>query len=557
MNKNYTYPGIELWSDEAWAGTDAKMHPLVRDELIYLNEAVKPIYKTGKFLGRTDGEYNTKSNMRILPDVIKEWEDKGVEVHITSMGFVAWIAIIPNSHKNDTPVLLRLHAADMKDELWAMDTLEYYRDYTQNAVDNGFALMYMVYGNAFPAGIYMDIILELSALWRLDLRDFFLDIAPLKAGGFSLPDGFAEEMFCGVPVTRITDCWMATTGHQFICSNLNRNNPEFDREALIHSTLGRKIAESMRWEHERRKFGDPELMREFEDMGLDAQAHFTGNERWITLRPAGIEKPLPLLVCMKEVRTVGESMVMTAFQFYRDQIEIAASGEFMMLFFALESPDDNELLCDILKECEALYLVDTSRVYITGQSHNGYLALEFTRRHPDIITAIATLNDRHGIGSPNYTLETIPIDDGMLEEYAKHDIPLINICGQIENVFPHTEKGTQGYDNAIDSFHRRLHAFRCPDRSDAEIMAALESENKAERMNGVPGDRNETVYSMGFEVYISDIQNIDGKWHLRFATLQNMPHMISPQMAELSWSFLRRFARDRATGAIIELEDQA
>ena len=140
----------------------------------------------------------------------------------------------------------------------------------------------------------------------------------------------------------------------------------------------------------------------------------------------------------------------------------------------------------------------------------------------------------------------------MLADFARHDIPLINLCGQIENVFPHTERGTQGYRNAIDAYHRRLAAFRCPDKSDEEIEAALTGSDRANRVNGVPGDRSEIVWTMGFEAYISDVRNTDGNWHLRFVTLENLPHMISPQMAELSWSFLRRFARDAQTGEIRE-----
>ena len=58
---------------------------------------------------------------------------------------------------------------------------------------------------------------------------------------------------------------------------------------------------------------------------------------------------------------------------------------------------------------------------------------------------------------------------------------------------------------------------------------------------------------MGHEVYVSDIYNVEGKCHLRLVTLENLPHMISPQMAELGWTFLRRFARE-ADGSITELD---
>ena len=86
------------------------------------------------------------------------------------------------------------------------------------------------------------------------------------------------------------------------------------------------------------------------------------------------------------------------------------------------------------------------------------------------------------------------------------------------------------------------------------MEAALESKDLAERKNGVPADHTEVRYVMGHEVYIADVYNNAGKHHLRFATLDNLPHMITPQMAELSWEFLRRFARDE-NGRIVELQE--
>ena len=565
MNKNYSYPGIELWADETWKDADAKVHPIIKAVTRATFEGVRNSYASGCFDGRTDGEYNAKSRYYLFSDVVDKWEKNGVHCHITSMGFVAWLAFLPEGYREDSEILVLYHNADMKNPMWAMETMEYYSDIIELSKKEGFVLHIMVQDGPFAPGIYMDILLEVSAIFKLDMKKVYLDIECLKERNESLGDieGLdsgcfpgGEELFHGRAAVNITNQWIAPMAHQYICSNLNKNNPEFDREALIHSPLGREMAKGMRWEQKYRRWDDPELISEFNAMGIIPEGHYTKGERWITMRPSAVEtKGLPLFVCTKEVRPSSEFQALTAFQFYSHFIDIAAAGEFMILFFAMETPDDNELLFDILEEMKELYGYDTSRVYITGQSHNGYLSLEMVRRHPKVFAGIATLNDRHGIASPNYTLETIPVTDEMLKSYTDYDIPLINICGAIENVFPHTEKGTQGYLNAIDSFHRRLKGFRCPDKTDAEIEAALTGEDKANRINGVPGDISETVFSMGFEVYISDILNNEGKRHLRFVTLQNLPHMISPQMAELSWSFLRKFRRDSETGSITEINE--
>lgn len=559
MNHAYRYPNIELWYDEAWKGTEAKIHPLVQQLNQLAFENIRPVSSTGKFKNLANAHADPKTNIITLPDVVEHWEKQGLHYHFAGMGGVAWLAMVPHHVQSNSPILLVFHCADMKDPLWAMDTLEYYRSYNETAAKEGFVVHYIVQNSAFTTGIYTDILLELSALWRLDMENLYLDLSLLKAAKIPLPQvpGLETQLFpkeCsfyGVPAVKITNLWQAFTGHQYICKNINSHNPEFNVDRLIHSTLGKKIADGMRWEHQYRRFDDPGLLAEFTEMGLSVQAHFTRGERWLSVVPREYTQPKPLLIVMKEVRTVDEFMALTALQFYSEFLELSANGEFAMLFFAMESPEDNELLLAILKDMERLYPIDRSRIYLTGQSHNGYLAMEFARRHPDLITAIATLNDRHGIASPNFSVDPVPISDEMINDYVKTDLPLINICGAIENVFPHTVKGSQGYRNQITALHRRLTAFRCPDRTDQEIEASLVSPDKATRINGLPADHTEIIYSMGMECYISDLKNIDGKWHLRFVTLENLPHMISPQMAELSWSFLRRFSRN-SDGSIAE-----
>lgn len=544
MNRDYSYDNISLWSPETWVGSDAPIHPQVC-AILEKQAAVQPgALDRARFEGR-GGTPDPKTNVVTLPEVVAEWEDKGLEYHFAGMGFVSWLALIPHAHTRRTPLLLVFACADRHDPMWAMEILEYYRATNEKAAAEGFAVLYIVQDDAHASGIYMDILLEVSALWKIDMERVMLDVSALGP-----QEG--ESSFHGIRCVDATGRWIGTTAHQFICAQINRSNPEFDFERLIHSTLGQKIADSMRLEKDFRRFDEPELLELYRRRGLALEAHVTAGERWLTLSPTGAEGPLPLLVCMKEVRPSSEFQALTALQFYDGFAELAACGAFRMLFFAMEQPDDNELLTAILEEAKRLYPIDAERVYITGQSHNGYLALEFVRRHPTLFAGVATLNDRHGIASPNYSVDPVKMSDEMLADFARHDIPLINLCGQIENVFPHTERGTQGYRNAIDAYHRRLAAFRCPDKSDEEIEAALTGSDRANRVNGVPGDRSEIVWTMGFEAYISDVRNTDGNWHLRFVTLENLPHMISPQMAELSWSFLRRFARDAQTGEIRE-----
>ena len=549
MSFSYTYPNIFMWDDATWADREAPIQPLVNDLCKYMFEYIKPGANLGLYNGRTDGNYNAKSNVRTYPEILEHWEKKGIHCHITSMGFMAWIAMIPHDAKADTPVVVRYHSVDMKDENWAMDTLTYYQELNDNAAQNAFAVVYLVTGAPFGSGIFTDILMEVAALWRLELKPIYMDLTSLPEEKFP-----GTDVFHDLRVRRIDDQWQSFVGHQYICSTLNKRNPEFNLEKLIHSPLGKAMADGMRMEYDYRRWDDPKLLAQIAEKGVKLEGHWLHGERYLTATPIGNEKKIPLFICMKEVRPCNEFHALTALQFYSHHLELVGMGECILLFFAMESPEDNELLAKIMDEVIGHYPVDTSRIYITGQSHNGYLALDFACRHIDRITAIATLNDRHGIASPYYAHESVPVTDEMVEVFKANELPLINICGQIENVFPHTEPGTKAREQAIDAYRRRLAAFNCPEKTVQEVEAALESKDLAERKNGVPADHTEVRYVMGHEVYIADVYNNAGKHHLRFAALDNLPHMITPQMAELSWEFLRRFARNE-NGRIVEIQE--
>ena len=86
-----------------------------------------------------------------------------------------------------------------------------------------------------------------------------------------------------------------------------------------------------------------------------------------------------------------------------------------------------------------------------------------------------------------------------------------------------------------------------------EIRAMAESEDFVTRKLGIPCDKSEVLFVDGFEHYMADIQNSAGKYHLRMVGIENMPHMPLPSMVGLSWSFMRRFARNRKTQEVVEL----
>ena len=87
-----------------------------------------------------------------------------------------------------------------------------------------------------------------------------------------------------------------------------------------------------------------------EEKGVKLEGHWLKGERYLTATPIGNEKKIPLFICMKEVRPCNEFHALTALQFYSHHLDLAAMGECMLLFFAMESPEDNELLVEIMDE---------------------------------------------------------------------------------------------------------------------------------------------------------------------------------------------------------------
>ena len=84
-------------------------------------------------------------------------------------------------------------------------------------------------------------------------------------------------------------------------------------------------------------------------------------------------------------------------------------------------------------------------------------------------------------------------------------------------------------------------------------MECENSDNYVERKLGFPADWSECLYLDGFENYIADVKNVDGKFHMRQVAMGNMPHTVTPTMCDITWNFLRRFARNLETGECIEL----
>lgn len=338
-------------------------------------------------------------------------------------------------------------------------------------------------------------------------------------------------------------------------------NECFDFERLKRSESGKNLAGARSLMTRFKDVDDPELLKLWEDMGVKCEIRETKGQKWLCFVPmeayGECTERYPVLMIFRPVGLLAEA-------FYQYNIEQAAQGEYIAMIYSDEDPDVNNVYFDML--CEVLhdFPADPSRVYTTGHSHYGELASEFTRRYHEHIAAIAQQGDTAGV-----ILDFYGMTREKLELMHTYDMPTINVAGTTEfnGIFPVNQDAPgvpedsrfrksmfpMTKERRVEDWKNRLYSVRCPIPDDEVIYAA--GRNKAERELGFPCDRTEILYAEGSECYMGDVKNVDGKYHFRTVAIENIPHTTIRMMHVLSWSFLRRFARNLETGEIIELYD--
>lgn len=565
-NKHYTYPDMFLWRDETYAGCETAAAPLFRGLAELMEKERRENGVIDHFPGRADLTRDAVNRCGYFADYVEAWRERGMHFSCSGMmGTVMAPTAVKNHEVYDTGVLYVPYVSH-DEPAEAMELLAENEALLEAAAKENILVQFAECGEC-THGAVIEKVIESQGTFRTVYHPIWLDISVLVRNGLTLADVpgldlsvWAEPVtICGRTVVDLSDKLELTQAHQHNISVIyRRNQPAWDFQRHIRSVAAKRQAESMRLEYYCKDAHDPKMGDFWLERGIRYEDHHSGHDWYITLTPESVfeepEHKLPLLIVMKEPRSACTISTQTAFQFYYDFIDICARGEFMMLFFALETPDDNdEVLPGIIEEVSENYPIDPSRIYLTGQSHNGYYALEFYRRHPKLIAAAATLCDPAGLQAGAVIDYYKSRAEEIVASFRQHDLPLIDINGNLENSYAKTDRTPEQIDDDVFYFQNRLKAWRLGERSREEILAAQASPDYATRKNGVPADRTEVRYMMGDEIYLSDYQNEDGRWLFRYISIENTPHMIMPQMAELSWEFLRRFARDRETGESIEL----
>lgn len=569
MNKYYSYPNIGLWEPECWAGRDAEIVPVLTK--LFARWLALP-FVSYEHPQEEGFPYNFKTNAVTDPALTEHWANKGYRYFLGNPGGKKWIGLIPErvigKREVSPKIYFRMAHVNGDDRYWAQDAMQAYEDFNEAATDDGALVMYYCtkcYGTGIGAPLNPVVLVQEAALnFHFDLQDIRLDVSLLCQGEKEpLLEGYEIEEAYGCQFINITDKWQdQIRGSIELASPASPMGPKsfqtFDYQLYRHSASGRLVARNMGIEKEHSSVDDSEMLQYFEDMGLRLEKHMTKGEQWLSMVPKCCydepDKKIPAVLIMTECTKFTDSEPLKSVMHFHEYLDIAAHGETMLLYFAMEDADSCELWADIFEDAKGIYPIDTTRVYMTGHSHNGHFSRDFAIRHPEIITATATLGNSQGLEPPEYSMDAVKVTDDQVERLSHYDVPCVNITGTIESErMIMAEPGTKEFDQNVYSYQRRLKAFRCPTKTAEEYYAARNSEDYVTRKLRLPVDRTELVYFEGLNCYVGDVKNEEGRYHLRFIYIENLTHAMSQLMPWLSWNFLRRFARDPETGKIVEL----
>mgnify|MGYP002624062596 CR=1 FL=1 len=579
-NKYYTYEGIRIWQDGAWDDVISSIAPLCR----WIEEKNKEL---GKYFLSPGGEACTPEGFnfkQIPPEDEALWSSKGMSYYACGLG---GIALIPSDFEHNVTeepeTVLCLVQSKKSSPTRVHDILTYNSHLCEMCAAERFAVYFAPTDGMDEGDNYTQVLHEISSLSHMTLKKVWLDVRTVYESGLSLKDvpGFALKDASGnvvpdpdslvkeigslkIPCLDITGIWYERTSQMYNMGHLaSWTNGTLDPDRIMHSSMGKRMAEFMCYEHDIENAHDERLNKYWDQYGLVCEFHEHKYDQWISVVPRSAleqtDEKLPLVVIVQDIPQSSAHTPLTAWCQHSGFFNIAGQGDCCLLFFCQEQIEDFMILPDVLDEYARLYPADLSRVYMVGHSHNGGLSSACARRFPERIAAIGTLGNLTGF-KPSSVMgpETMAVEDDEVEFMRTSvDVPTVNIvgCSEFMCEYPlyEDEGGDRSVQNKLYYLNRRLRAYRCREFTEEDLEACRNSDDAVIRRLGIPADWTDLLYLDGTENYIADFKNSEGKRHLRMIAMGNLPHTVSPLMSDLVWNFVRRFAKDPETGKCIEL----
>lgn len=302
------------------------------------------------------------------------------------------------------------------------------------------------------------------------------------------------------------------------------------------------------------------------------QAEDPGN-KWASFLPLGIQpddnagRRYPLLFIL---HGAGNPIYLAECYGYT---EIAAREQMIAIIPENESSESIEKLLDY---CKIHYPVDWSRVYMVGYSLGGMMTTRHALCWPELFAAVGCGGMLFANGAiDTYWHHDIPwrgeaITERILAHAQRVKIPACICMGEQEfiELLPVTREPTpplqaapsidaQGHPvptldlssgNKIASVNNWRRVAGCSCIPEQQVRAAVESsQDIVTQKLGFPFERTSVVQREGRRHFVGDCINPQGELLTRFIGLERSAHWPSAALAELTWEFLRQFARDPDT----------
>lgn len=357
-------------------------------------------------------------------------------------------------------------------------------------------------------------------------------------------------------------------------------NHEFDLQAYAESDSYKGICRNMECMLSYPDEGSCEAIAYWRQRGLKKEIHGADQltSKWASYLPVswadGItpEKKYPLLFVMH-----GNNNPIYLAETY-GYTHIAAREELITIIPENESAENTDRLLAYAKEH---YPVDWSRVYMAGYSGGGWMTSRHALRWPERFAAVGVGGMIFANGTAEtYWQEDTPwqgetITEEMIVHASQVQIPMCGCMGEQEfiNILPLTEDKPATMDlnreapnghpsphldltskNKIACVNNWRRVAGCEPLAEEEVRQAVRTtpDIVTEKL-GFPFEQTKLLNLEGRSHYIGECVNRDGDTLARFICMGKSPHWPSMALAELTWEYMRQFARNPETGELIRL----
>ena len=191
---------------------------------------------------------------------------------------------------------------------------------------------------------------------------------------------------------------------------------------------------------------------------------------------------------------------------------------------------DSEVFGLIIDKLYETYLIDKTRVYLTGFSNGGMITRQVGNLHPELFAAISPWN--------------APFVDSFEEILSKgYELPCFICAGDSDDKVPL-------WENLDSLLYNMLRINNCSIK-EAETRNPMKYISQGV-LDGENYYTKENKYTDGDRIKTFLYNNHENKLRVCFTLMKNMPHGAVYDESRAAWAFLKRFSRPKDSKEVID-----